>query len=56
MSQFATAAEMRDFMEWTGTTGRKSTTNLNLLLEAASDFLEKRTGRLITASASNTVR
>lgn len=56
MSQFATAAEMRDFMEWTGTTGRKSDTNLNLLLGWASDDLERRTGRVITASASNTSR
>ena len=56
MSQFATATELRDFMEVTGTTGRKSTTNLNLLLQSASDYLERKTGRVITASASNTVR
>lgn len=56
MSQFATAAEMRDLMEWTGTTGRKSTANLDLLLTWASDDLERRTGRVITASASNTLR
>lgn len=56
MSQFATAAELRDFMEITGTSGRKSTTNLDLLLGFASDWLERRTGRVITASASNTPR
>lgn len=56
MSQFATAAELRDFMEVSGTTGRKSDTNLNLILQNASDWLERRTGRIITASASNTTR
>lgn len=51
-----TAAGFRSFMEWTGSTGRKSDTNLGIILRSASDFLERRTGRLITASASNTVR
>ena len=56
MSQFATAQELRDFLDIASTTGRASTTNLNLLLTAASDFLERATGRIITASASNTAR
>ena len=56
MNSDVTAAGLRDFMEWTKTTGRQSDTNLGLLLNAASDALEKRTGRLITASASNTRR
>ena len=56
MSQFATAAELRDFMEITGTSGRKSGTNLGMLLTWASDTLERKTGRIITASASNTAR
>jgi hypothetical protein len=54
MSQFATATELRDFMELTGTTGRKSSTNLDLILQFASNWLEKKTGRIITATASNT--
>ena len=56
MSQFATAQELRDFMDIASTTGRASTANLNLLLTAASDFLERATGRVITSSASNTAR
>ena len=44
MSQFATAQELRDFLDISSTTGRASTTNLNLLLTAASDFLERATG------------
>lgn len=56
MSQFATAAELRDFLEVTGTTGRLSTANLDLFLASAADWLEKTTGRVITASGSNTVR
>jgi len=56
MSQFATAQELRDFLDIASTTGRASTTNLDLLLTAASDFLERATGRIITASASNTAR
>jgi hypothetical protein len=51
-----TVTGFRDFMEWTGTTGRKSTTNVTLLLNAASDALERDTGRLITSSGSNTTR
>lgn len=49
-------SEFRDFMEWTGTTGRKSNANLNLQLNASSDFLERRTGRLITSTGSNITR
>jgi hypothetical protein len=56
MSQFATAAELRSYMDISSTTGRASDTNLNLFLQAASDFLERATGRIITASASNTSR
>jgi len=56
MSQFATAQELRDFLDIASTTGRASTTNLDLLLTAASDFLERATGRIITSSASNTAR
>lgn len=56
MNSDVLVGEFRDFMEWTGTTGRKSSTNLNLLLTAASDALERRTGRLITASGSNVIR
>jgi len=51
-----TATGFRDFMEWTGTTGRKSNTNVTLLLNAASDALERDTGRLITSSGSNSTR
>lgn len=56
MSRFATPAELRDFLEVSGTTGRKSDVNLGLLLDAASDFLERRTGRTITSTGSNTTR
>jgi len=56
LSQFATAQELRDFLDIASTTGRASTTNLDLLLTAASDFLERATGRIITSSASNTAR
>lgn len=59
MNSDVTAAGFRDFMEWNGagsTAGRKSDTNLGLLLNAASDELERLSGRLITSSASNTVR
>jgi len=56
VSQFATAQELRDFLDIASTTGRASTTNLTLLLTAASDFLERATGRIITSSASNTAR
>ncbi len=56
MNTDVTAAGFRSFMEWTGTTGRKSDTNVGLLLNSASDFLERRTGRLITSSGSNTAR
>jgi hypothetical protein len=56
MNSDVTVSGFRDFMEWTGTTGRKSDTNLGLLLNWASNALERQTGRLITASASNTSR
>ena len=56
MSQFATAAELRTYIDTSVTTGRYSTANLDFLLEVASNQLERATGRLITASASNTVR
>lgn len=53
MSQFATAAELRTFMDLTGTTGQKSTDSLDLLLQSSSDWLEAATGRRITADSSN---
>lgn len=56
MNPDVTATGFRDFMEWTGTTGRKSNTNVTLLLNAASDALERDTGRLITSSGSNSTR
>jgi hypothetical protein len=56
MNSDVTVTGFRDFMEWSGTTGRKSDANLTVILNAASDFLERRTGRLITASGSNTRR
>lgn len=56
MSQFATAAELRTYLDISSTTGRASTTNLDLMLQSASDFLERATGRLIASSPSNTVR
>ena len=56
MSQFATAAELRSYLDVQSTTGRASDTNLNLMLQAASDFLERATGRLIASSPSNTQR
>lgn len=56
MSQFATAAELRSYLDVNATTGRASDTNLNLMLQSASDFLERATGRIIRASPSNTQR
>jgi hypothetical protein len=56
VSQFATAAELRSYLDLQANSGRASTPNLDLLLQAASDFLERETGRIITASASNTAR
>ena len=56
MNSDVTAAGFRSFMEWSGTSGRKSDTNLGVILNSASDFLERRTGRLITSSGSNTAR
>ena len=56
MSTFVTAAELRTYLDISSTTGRASDSNLNLLIESASDFLERATGRIITASGSNTSR
>lgn len=56
MSQFATAADLRAYLDIKSVGGRALTANLDMLLIAASDFLERETGRLITASGSNTVR
>lgn len=56
MSQFATAAELRTFLDTTKNTGRYADSSLDMLLQAASDFLERETGRTITATASNTTR
>lgn len=56
MSQFATAAELRTYLDVQSTTGRASTTNLDLMLQSASDFLERATGRIIASSPSNTQR
>jgi hypothetical protein len=56
MNSDVTVTGFRDFMEWSGTTGRKSDTNLGLLLNWASDSLERASGRLITSSGSNTTR
>jgi hypothetical protein len=56
MSQFATAVELRNYLDTSKTDGRYTTSNLDFLLEAASGQLERSTGRLITSSGSNTVR
>lgn len=56
MSQFVTAQEVRAYLDIQATTGRAGDTNLTLLIQSASDFLERATGRIITASASNTAR
>jgi hypothetical protein len=56
MSQFATAVELRTYLDTSVSTGRYATTNLDFLLQAASDTLERATGRVITSSASNTAR
>jgi len=56
MSQFATAAELRTYLDTSKTDGRYTTTNLDFLLTVASEQLERATGRLITASASNTAK
>lgn len=56
MSQFATAVELRTYLDTSSSTGRYATTHLDMLLEAASGTLERATGRIITASASNTQR
>lgn len=56
MSAFVTAAELRSYLDITSTTGRATDANLGLLIEAASDFLERSTGRIITASSSNHAR
>lgn len=56
MSQFATAIQLRTYLDTGKTVGRYADTNLDFLLEVASNTLERATGRIITASASNTVR
>lgn len=54
MSQFVTAIALRTYLDTTKATGRYTDANLDFLLETASNQLERATGRLITASASNT--
>jgi hypothetical protein len=56
MSQFATAVQLRTYLDTTKATGRYTDENLDFMLETASNQLERATGRLITASASNTVK
>lgn len=56
MSQFATAIQLRTYLDTTKITGRYTGENLDFLLETASNQLERATGRLITASASNTAK
>lgn len=56
MSQFATAVQLRTYLGTGKTDGRYTTENLDFMLEAASNQLERATGRLITASASNTTK
>ena len=54
MSQFATAVQLRTYLDTTQSTGRYTTDNLDFLLQTASEQLERATGRVIAASASNT--
>ena len=56
MSQFATPAQLRVYLDTTNSVGRYSDSNLDFLLQTASEQLERATGRLITASASNTAK
>lgn len=56
MSQFVTAIQLRTYLDTTKVTGRYTNDNLDFLLETASNQLERATGRLITASSSNTVK
>ncbi len=56
MSQFATAIQLRTYIDTSKATGRYTDEHLNFLLETASNTLERATGRIITASASNTTR
>ena len=56
MSQFVTAQELRSYLGIEATTGRASNANLDLFAQAASDFLERATGRIIASSPSNTQR
>lgn len=56
MSQFATAVQLRTYLGTSKTDGRYTGENLDFLLQTASDQLERATGRLITASASNTAK
>lgn len=56
MSQFATAVALRTYLDTSKSNGRYTGENLDFLLETASNTLERATGRIITASASNTSR
>ena len=56
MTQFATAIQLRTYLDTSKATGRYTTENLDFLLETASNQLERATGRLISASASNTAK
>ena len=56
MSQFVTAVQLRTYLDTTKSTGRYTNDNLDFMLETASNQLERATGRLITASSSNTTR
>ena len=56
MSQFATAAQLRTYLNTGKTDERYTTDNLDFLLQTASEQLERATGRLITASGSNTTK
>lgn len=56
MSQFATAIQLRTYLDTAKTTGRYADANLDFLLETASNQLERATGRQISATGSNTTR
>jgi hypothetical protein len=56
VSQFATAVALRTYLDTSKATGRYTTENLDFMLEVASNTLERATGRIITASGSNTTK
>ena len=56
MSQFATAVQLRTYLNTSKTTERYTSENLDFLLQTASEQLERATGRVIAASSSNTSR